>query len=228
MTAGEIAAATGLGRATVSTTLSKLAGSGEIEKATRGYQLHREHDTPRKRARSRPSRSTVATNASPPATEPPATNQSPPDTEPPATETIVAERPSPEPIVAEPPSPEPIVAEPPTPEPLVAADGDEVASVEPAQRFYFPTAHDGTPGAVAANLLELEAAIAVSETGVLRHHCAGRDFSRWIDGVLHNEPLAAAVATAEAQLSAESPTETVDAVRGELIAALQSRHATPQ
>jgi DNA-binding transcriptional ArsR family regulator len=38
MTTGEIAAATGLGRATVSTTLSKLAGSGAIAKAARGYQ----------------------------------------------------------------------------------------------------------------------------------------------------------------------------------------------
>ncbi len=44
MTAGEIAAATGLGRATVSTTLSKLAGSGEITKAARGYQLPPETD----------------------------------------------------------------------------------------------------------------------------------------------------------------------------------------
>jgi len=39
MTAGEIAAATGLGRASVSTTLSKLAKSGELTKAARGYQL---------------------------------------------------------------------------------------------------------------------------------------------------------------------------------------------
>jgi DNA-binding transcriptional ArsR family regulator len=46
MTAGEIAAATGLGRATVSTTLSKLAGSGEIAKAVRGYQFQRESDAP--------------------------------------------------------------------------------------------------------------------------------------------------------------------------------------
>jgi DNA-binding IclR family transcriptional regulator len=45
MTAGEIAATTGLGRATVSTTLSKLATSGEITKATRGYQLPGESDT---------------------------------------------------------------------------------------------------------------------------------------------------------------------------------------
>jgi DNA-binding IclR family transcriptional regulator len=39
MTAGEVATATGLGRASVSTTLSKLAKSGEVIKAARGYQL---------------------------------------------------------------------------------------------------------------------------------------------------------------------------------------------
>jgi hypothetical protein len=39
MTAGEVATATGLGRATVSTTLSKLAKSGEVTKAARGCQL---------------------------------------------------------------------------------------------------------------------------------------------------------------------------------------------
>ena len=38
MTAGDVAAATGLGRATVSTTLSKLAKTGEVAKADRGYQ----------------------------------------------------------------------------------------------------------------------------------------------------------------------------------------------
>lgn len=39
MTASEVASATGLGRASVSTTLSKLAKSGEVTKADRGYQL---------------------------------------------------------------------------------------------------------------------------------------------------------------------------------------------
>jgi CRP-like cAMP-binding protein len=39
LTAGEVAKATGLGRASVSTTLSKLAKSGEIAKAQRGYRL---------------------------------------------------------------------------------------------------------------------------------------------------------------------------------------------
>jgi DNA-binding transcriptional ArsR family regulator len=39
MTATEVAAKAGLGRATVSTTLSKLSKSGEVQKADRGYQL---------------------------------------------------------------------------------------------------------------------------------------------------------------------------------------------
>jgi CRP-like cAMP-binding protein len=39
MTAGEVAAATGLARPTVSTTLSKLAKSGDVLKAERGYRL---------------------------------------------------------------------------------------------------------------------------------------------------------------------------------------------
>jgi hypothetical protein len=39
MTAGEVAVATRLGRGTVSTTLSKLAKTGEVQKAARGYQL---------------------------------------------------------------------------------------------------------------------------------------------------------------------------------------------
>jgi len=39
MTAGEISAATGLARPTVSTTLSRLATTGEVIKAERGYRL---------------------------------------------------------------------------------------------------------------------------------------------------------------------------------------------
>ena len=38
-TAGEIAEATGIGRGTASTTLTKLAKSGEVVKAERGYKL---------------------------------------------------------------------------------------------------------------------------------------------------------------------------------------------
>lgn len=39
MTAGDVAAVTGLGRGAVSSTLSKLAQTGEIRKAERGYRL---------------------------------------------------------------------------------------------------------------------------------------------------------------------------------------------
>jgi DNA-binding transcriptional ArsR family regulator len=39
MTAGEVAGATGLARASVSTTLSKLSKAGAVSKAARGYQL---------------------------------------------------------------------------------------------------------------------------------------------------------------------------------------------
>jgi DNA-binding IclR family transcriptional regulator len=39
MTAGEVATKSGLARGTVSTTLSKLAKTGEVQKADRGYRL---------------------------------------------------------------------------------------------------------------------------------------------------------------------------------------------
>jgi DNA-binding IclR family transcriptional regulator len=39
MTAGQVADKAGLARATVSTTLSKLAKNGEVQKAARGYRL---------------------------------------------------------------------------------------------------------------------------------------------------------------------------------------------
>ena len=39
ITAGQVAAKTGLARGTVSTTLSKLAKSGEVQKAERGYRI---------------------------------------------------------------------------------------------------------------------------------------------------------------------------------------------
>jgi DNA-binding IclR family transcriptional regulator len=39
MTAGQVATEAGLARPTVSTTLSKLARTGEVQKAERGYRL---------------------------------------------------------------------------------------------------------------------------------------------------------------------------------------------
>src|SRR5205814_7562429 len=60
MTAGQVADKTGLARPTVSTTLSKLAKSGEVEKDERGYRCRR---SPRlrlpRRTRSAPERRPV-------------------------------------------------------------------------------------------------------------------------------------------------------------------------
>jgi DNA-binding transcriptional ArsR family regulator len=50
MTAGEIATATGVGRATVSTTLSRLANAGELTKVDRGYQIASQTDDAAARA----------------------------------------------------------------------------------------------------------------------------------------------------------------------------------
>jgi DNA-binding transcriptional ArsR family regulator len=46
MTASQVAAKAGLGRASVSTTLSKLAKNGDVQKAARGYQLQSAGRTP--------------------------------------------------------------------------------------------------------------------------------------------------------------------------------------
>jgi hypothetical protein len=57
----------------------------------------------------------------------------------------------------------------------------------------------------------------------LRHHCPRHDFSHWVAATFHNEPLAADLAAAEAQLSTQSPAAIVEQVRLALVAALQAR-----
>jgi len=98
------------------------------------------------------------------------------------------------------------------------------AGVERDRRFYFRTEADTLTGAVAANLTELEDQLVRCERGVLRHHCPEHDFSRWVAAVFHDEPLAADLAAAEAQLSGQSPAAIVEHVRLALVAALQARH----
>jgi hypothetical protein len=97
------------------------------------------------------------------------------------------------------------------------------AGVEPAHRFHFRT-EPGTPtGAVAANLADLEGELAGCDEGVLRHHCPGHDFSRWVADVFHDRPLAADLAAAEASLTRRGPAAVVEQARLTLIAALQDR-----
>jgi hypothetical protein len=99
----------------------------------------------------------------------------------------------------------------------------EQSGVEPAHRFYFRTEPDNPTGAVAANLAELEAELGRCDQGVLRHHCAGHDFSRWTASVFHDKVLAADLDTAESALAAQSHDATVERVRLALIATLQAR-----
>ncbi len=98
------------------------------------------------------------------------------------------------------------------------------SGVEPAHRFCFRTEPGVPTGAVAANLAELEAELVGCDEGVLRHHCTGHDFSRWVADVFHDGPLAAHLAAAEASLTRRSPAAVVEQLRLTLIAALQDRH----
>jgi hydroxymethylpyrimidine pyrophosphatase-like HAD family hydrolase len=97
------------------------------------------------------------------------------------------------------------------------------SGVDRDHRFYFRNEADTLTGAVAANLADLEDQLIRCERGVLRHHCPGHDFSQWVTGVFHDEPLAAELAVAEAQLCAHSPAAIVEQVRLALVAALQAR-----
>ncbi|MGA2929265.1 MAG: HAD hydrolase family protein [Solirubrobacteraceae bacterium] len=99
------------------------------------------------------------------------------------------------------------------------------SGVDPARRFYFRDVADTPTGAVAANLPELEAEIVRCDQSVLRHHCPERDFSRWTADIFYDQPLAASLAAAEGQLTAQSPAAVVEQVRLALIAALQARRA---
>lgn len=102
------------------------------------------------------------------------------------------------------------------------------AGLERGRRFYFRSEADTLTGAVAANLAELEDQLIRCKPGVLRHHCPGHDFSRWVAAVFHDEPLAADLAAAEAQLFTQSPAAIVEQVRLALVATLQARQGGKQ
>jgi hydroxymethylpyrimidine pyrophosphatase-like HAD family hydrolase len=95
--------------------------------------------------------------------------------------------------------------------------------LEPGRRFYFRNQDDAPTGAMAGNLRELEVELVRCDRGVLRHHCPGHEFSRWVAEVFLDQSLARSLAVAEAGLSSDSPAAIVEQVRVALIAALQAR-----
>ncbi len=101
----------------------------------------------------------------------------------------------------------------------------EHSGVEPGRRFYFRSGGDMLTGAVAANLAELEDELVRCGPKALCHHCVHHDFSRWVRGVFRDKSLAADLAAAESQLTANAPAAIVEQVRLALVAALQDRSA---
>lgn len=98
-----------------------------------------------------------------------------------------------------------------------------LAGVGPAQRFYFRGEGDTLTGVAAGNLGELQCELGRCGRDVLRHHCPGQDFSRWVLEVFHDAALAARLRVGEAAMEADSPAAEVEAARVRLVAALQTR-----
>lgn len=97
--------------------------------------------------------------------------------------------------------------------------------VDIARRFHFRSVPDTPTGAVAANLAELEAELALCDLGVLRHHCPRHDFSRWIGEVFHDKALAEEISSTEEAVCSTSPAAVVESSRIRLIASLQARRS---
>jgi hydroxymethylpyrimidine pyrophosphatase-like HAD family hydrolase len=102
--------------------------------------------------------------------------------------------------------------------------GHKYAEVKlpPARRFHF-RGPGGPSGAVAANLSEFHHVLRRCGESELRHHAAGRDFSRWIQDVIQDSALASGVREVEARL-VEASAADVEALRGELLQMIEKRY----
>ncbi|HLI56773.1 MAG TPA: HAD hydrolase family protein, partial [Actinomycetota bacterium] len=74
--------------------------------------------------------------------------------------------------------------------------------VQPERRFYFRDGADRLTGAVAGNLVELQAELDRCSPDVLRHHCPGHDISSWVAAVFREPDLAAELREAESAMDA--------------------------
>jgi hydroxymethylpyrimidine pyrophosphatase-like HAD family hydrolase len=67
--------------------------------------------------------------------------------------------------------------------------------------FFFRDENGRSTGAVALSLAELCGELVHCDTGVMRHHAQGQDFSRWIRDVFRDPALARSVAEAERRVA---------------------------
>ena len=70
------------------------------------------------------------------------------------------------------------------------------------RRFYFRRDWHTATGTTAGSVGELERELRVCDDEVIIHHCQHRDFSRWVEYVLGDPPLAAAIAKIEVAVPA--------------------------
>jgi hypothetical protein len=78
------------------------------------------------------------------------------------------------------------------------------------QAFVFTT--NGRPGPRAHTLKEFTGMLAVLPADRLAAHAQRHDFSRWIEDVFRDRPLAAHLRSIESQVDSETPREVVQAI----------------
>ena len=94
--------------------------------------------------------------------------------------------------------------------------------IGPDRRFYFRRDWNTSTGVTAGSIGELEHELRVCDDDVIIHHCQHGDFSRWVQEVLGDPPLAAAIAQAE--LAARSGTASAADARAKLTGAIHQRY----
>lgn len=92
-------------------------------------------------------------------------------------------------------------------------------------RFYFRD-EDGDAGPPAANLAEFHGELVRCTAGVLRHHAARADFSRWIRDVFRDHELAEVIEAAERHV-VDGPPALAETGRRRLLLAIEHRYLRP-
>lgn len=91
------------------------------------------------------------------------------------------------------------------------------------RRFFFRRSADHPASQIAANLRDFHHELARCEPGVITHHAAGRDFSRWIRGVFRDDRLATEIERIESDLVVDWD-DRVETARRRLLTAIEQRY----